>query len=163
MVDVGAFIRDGFIKLERPQLRTVADAARALLWGKMGLSPIDPSTWTKPVVWTADLTGDGHFSRLADSRDLADALDGICGTNGWAPRNSLGNIPVRFRVRPAAQDRGWHIDANAQRPDGSWVVSSRPQTVLVLTLLSEVGRNEAPTRIRVGSHHDVATTVFVGR
>jgi len=161
VVDVGAFVRDGFTKLERPGLRETADRACALLWRSMELSPLDSSTWTKPVVWTGDLSGEGPFKQLANSPDLADALDGVCGADGWLPRHSLGNIPVRFPVLPGAEDRGWHIDANAQRSDGSWIVSSRPQTMLVLTLLSEVGRDDAPTRIRVGSHHDVANAVFV--
>jgi hypothetical protein len=39
------------------------------------------------------------------------------------------------------------------------VVSNRPHTTLLLTLLSEVGPDDAPTRIRVGSHHDVATVL----
>ena len=42
------------------------------------------------------------------------------------------------------------------QPDGSWAVTGRPHTVLLLTLLSEVGPDDAPTRIRAGSHHDVA-------
>jgi hypothetical protein len=71
-------------------------------------------------------------------------------------RGSLGNIPVRFPVIPPNDDRGWHVDANTPRPDGSWAVSGRPHTVLLLTLLSDVGPDDAPTRIRAGSHHDVA-------
>ncbi len=55
MVDVAAFVRDGFVKLERPALRDVADAARALLWRTIPPSPVDRTTWTQPVVWTADL------------------------------------------------------------------------------------------------------------
>lgn len=156
MVDVAAFVRDGFVKIERPGLRDVADAARAVLWQSIPPSPDDPSTWTEPVVWTADLSGLGPFGRLAHGPELADALDEICGIGGWQPRHCLGNIPVRFPVRPAAEDRGWHIDANTPQSDGSWMVSGRPRTILVLTLLSDVGPDDAPTRIRVGSHHDAA-------
>lgn len=36
------------------------------------------------------------------------------------------------------------------------MVTGRPHTVLLLTLLSEVGPDDAPTRIRVGSHRDMA-------
>lgn len=156
MVDVGSFLRDGFLKLERPQLRQEADAARESLWESIAPTTADPSTWTEPVVWTADLYGGGPFGPLASSPDLAEAFDQICGKDGWVPRHCLGNIPVRFPVRPAAQDRGWHIDANTQLSDGSWTVTGRPQTMLLLTLLSEIGPRDAPTRIRVGSHRDVA-------
>ncbi len=44
-------------------------------------------------------------------------------------------------------------------PDGSWGVSGRPQTLLLLTLLSDVGPDDAPTRIRIGSHRDVAAVL----
>ncbi|WP_328349600.1 phytanoyl-CoA dioxygenase family protein [Mycobacterium sp. NBC_00419] len=159
MIDIDAFLRDGFVKLERADLRAAADEARAALWQSIGLSPDDPSTWHQPVVWAADLTGGGPFQRLANSPALADALDAICGAGGWIPRYSLGNIPIRFPVQPGVDDRGWHIDANTPCVDGSWLVSGRPHTMLALTLLSEVGEDDAPTRIRVGSHHD-AVTVF---
>lgn len=133
-----------------------------MLWQSIPASPADPSTWTESVVWTADLGGSGPFGCLAHSPDLAAALDAICGVGGWQPRHSLGNIPVRFPVRPTAADRGWHIDANTPGSDGSWSVSGRPHTMLVLTLLSDVGPDDAPTRIRMGSHHD-AVDVLEGR
>jgi hypothetical protein len=66
---------------------------------------------------------------------------------------------VRFPVSPPHDDRGWHIDANTPLPDGSWKVTGRPHTVLLLTLLSDVGPDDAPTRIRVGSHRDVAAVL----
>ena len=93
---------------------------------------------------------------------LAEALDAVCGVGGWTPRGSLGNIPVRFPVSPPAEDRGWHIDLNTAQADGSWAVSGRPHTVLLLTLLSEVTGDDAPTRIRAGSHRDVAAVLGEG-
>ncbi|MGV0813635.1 mitomycin antibiotics/polyketide fumonisin biosynthesis protein [Mycolicibacterium boenickei] len=156
MVDVDAFVRDGFVKIEQAAPAEIADTARDLLWKQIGLSPDEPGSWTQPVMWTADLTGVGPFGELVGSAALADALDQICGAGGWLPRGSLGNIPVRFPVDPPAEDRGWHIDLNTPLPAGEWAVSGRPHTVLVLTLLSEVGPDDAPTRIRVGSHRDVA-------
>lgn len=156
MVDVDAFCRDGFVKVAQPALRAVADRARAALWHQIGWAPDEPGQWSEPVRWAADLTGQGPFGHLVRSPAVADALDRLCGVGGWQPRGALGNIPVRFPVSPPAADRGWHIDANTPLPDGSWAVSGRPQTVLLLTLLSEVGEDDAPTRIRAGSHRDVA-------
>ncbi|MGE2717095.1 phytanoyl-CoA dioxygenase family protein [Mycolicibacterium litorale] len=159
MVDVAAFERDGYLKIVQPELRAAADAARAQLWRQLGVSPDDPASWTQPVMWAADLTGSGPFAELAAAESLARALDALCGVGGWQPRGALGNIPVRFPVRPPADDRGWHIDLNTPLPDGGWAVSGRPHTLLLLTLLSDVGPDDAPTRIRRGSHHDVAAAL----
>jgi hypothetical protein len=156
VVDVAALERDGFVKIEQPELRAAADEARALLWRQIGLAPDDPASWTEPVRWASDLTGVGPFGQLARSQALVAALDEVAGEGGWVPRGSLGNIPIRFPLPPTVDDRGWHIDANTPAPDGSWTVSGRPHTLLVLTLLSDVGPDDAPTRIRVGSHRDVA-------
>lgn len=159
MVDVEAFRCDGFVKVEQAAPRVVADAARMLLWQQLGVSPDDRSTWTQPVMWASDMTGAGPFGELVRSPRLADALDAVCGVGGWQPRGSLGNIPVRFPVTPPAEDRGWHIDLNTPQPDGSWAVTGRPHTMLLLTLLSEVTIDDAPTRIRAGSHHDAAAVL----
>lgn len=157
MIDVDAFTHNGFAKLKQAAPREVADAARALLWRQIDQSPDEPDNWTSPVVWAADLTGAGPFGELLRCPDLAAALDAVCGCGDWTPRGALGQIPVRFPVRPAADDRGWHIDLNTALPNGSWVVTGRPHTMLLLTLLSEVGSDDAPTRIRVGSHRHTAT------
>ncbi len=154
--DVAAFAENGFIKVAAAAPRDVADAARRLLWQQIGLSPDHPESWRAPVVWATDPTGAGPFGVIARSRRLAIALDAVCGVGAWQPRGSLGNVPVRFPVAPTDDDRGWHVDLNTPQPDGSWAVSGRPHTLLTLTILSEVGPDDAPTRIRVGSHRDVA-------
>ena len=156
MLDLDAFLSAGYAKVESAAPRTVADEARALLWRRLGLSERDRDGWSEPVRWAADLTGEGPFGELIRSPALAAALDLVCGRGGWVPRGSLGNVPVRFPVAPVADDRGWHIDANTPLQDGTWTVTGRPHTVLLLTLLSEVSATDAPTRIRAGSHHDVA-------
>ena len=156
MLDAAGFAENGVLKLDEAAPREIADAARDLLWAQIGLSPDDPESSTNRVVWAADLTGGGPFGAVARSRRLADALDVVCGRGGWQPRGALGNIPVRIPVQPTDDDRGWHIDNNTPRSDGAWAVSGHPRTLLLLTILSEVGPDDAPTRIRVGSHRDVA-------
>ncbi|WP_106401042.1 phytanoyl-CoA dioxygenase family protein [Actinocorallia populi] len=159
VIDIDRFITDGFVKLEAAVPPETADAARALLWRRIGLSPQDPSGWKEPVVWTSDLTGEGPFGQIVRSPRLAEALDGLCGAGGWHPRGSLGMTPVRFPLPPVADDRGWHIDANAPQPDGTYLCSGEPETMLLLTLLSDVGPDDAPTRIRIGSHRDAAAAM----
>lgn len=156
MIDVDTFRRDGYLRIDGSAVREAALAAQALLWERIGLSPHDPRQWTRPVVWTADLAGAAPFGALTRHSALRDALDDLFGADRWIPRVSLGNIVIRFPLEPDTDDRGWHIDHNTPLPDGSWAVSGRPHTVLLLTLLSEVGAPDAPTRIRVGSHHDAA-------
>ena len=156
---VDGFSLNGFARLDAAGSPGTAAAARSLLWQQIGLSPTARGSWRQPVVWASDLTGAGPFGALARSPRLADALDRICGPGGWVPRHALGNIPIRFPVHPPADDRGWHIDLNTPLPDGSWAVTGRPHTMLLLTLLSDVGPDDAPTRIRVGSHHDVAAAL----
>lgn len=155
MVDLDAFATNGYLTVEQAVPRAVADAAREMLWHRIGLSPEAPDRWTAPVVWASDLTGEGPFGVIARSAVLAAVLDRICGVGGWSPRDALGNIPVRFPVSPPDDDRGWHVDANTPQSNGSWAVTGRPHTVLLLTLLSEVGEDDAPTWIRAGSHRDV--------
>ncbi|MFI6793207.1 phytanoyl-CoA dioxygenase [Nonomuraea sp. NPDC050383] len=162
VIDVERFVADGFAKVEGAAAREVGEAARALLWRQVGLSPDEPSGWTRPVVWASDVTGEGPFGVLARSERLRRALDAVAGPGGWVPRGSLGNIPVRFPDVAPADDRGWHIDANTPGADGGWKVSGRPHTLLLLVLLSEVGADDAPTRIRVGSQRDSVAVLGEG-
>ncbi|MFI7454375.1 phytanoyl-CoA dioxygenase family protein [Nonomuraea sp. NPDC049714] len=152
-IDGEAFVRDGFVKVAATVAPELAEAALAQVWAQLGgRSPGDPSGWDEPVMWASDLIGQGPLGEMARSARVARALDEVCGADGWAPRGALGMIPVRFPGKAAVDDRGWHIDANVGLPDGTYAVSGRPEMMLVLTLLSRVGPDDAPTRIRVGSH-----------
>jgi hypothetical protein len=156
VIDVDAFGRDGYLRIDGTAVRDAARAAQTLLWERIGLSADRPEQWTQPVVWTSDLSGTGPFRELAGHPELSSALDAVLGAGRWLPRAALGNVVIRFPLPSDVDDRGWHIDLNTPLPDGSWAVSAQPHTVLLLTLLSEVGPDDAPTRIRVGSHRDVA-------
>jgi len=159
VVDVERFVADGFVKLEAAAPREVADAARALLWQQIGLSPGNAAGWKEPVVWAADLTGEGPLGQLIRSAQLAEALDALCGAGGWVPRGALGMVPIRFPHLPPADDRGWHVDASVVQPDGRYLCGGQPETMLLLVLLSDVGPDDAATRIRVGSHRDAAAAL----
>ena len=156
-VDVKRFMTDGFIKVEEAFPRAVGDRVREALWEQIGLSPDRPSEWTEPVIWAVDETGQGPFGEAIRSPRIAAALDQIAGKGGWVPRGTVGMTPIRFPHPADAGDTGWHIDQNDPGPEGAWgIVTARPHTMLVLMLFSEVGEDDAPTRIRVGSHFDAA-------
>ncbi len=82
----------------------------------------------------------------------------------WVPMRSLGTFPVRFPTSEDTQDTGWHVDASFPGPDAdpndflSWRVNvgSQGRALLALFLFSDVGEQDAPTRIRVGSHREMA-------
>ncbi|WP_190113397.1 phytanoyl-CoA dioxygenase family protein, partial [Streptomyces cinnamoneus] len=76
----------------------------------------------------------------------------------WEPRYSLGTFPLRFPHEEEPDDAGWHIEGSYLPEGESWYFTnlrSRGRALLMLFLFSEVGEQDAPTRIRVGSHLDV--------
>ncbi|MEV5741961.1 phytanoyl-CoA dioxygenase family protein [Microbispora rosea] len=154
--DLDRFVTEGFLKVEEAFPRETGDRIRDLLWRQIGLSPDRPEDWTQPVVWAApDPAGQGPFGEAMRGPRLAEALDLVAGKGGWVPRGTIGNTPVRFPHPSDAGDTGWHIDQNDPGPAGAWgTVALASHTMLVLVLLSEVGPDDAPTRIRVGSHLD---------
>lgn len=74
----------------------------------------------------------------------------------------IGTFPVRFPSPEDPGDTGWHVDAGFAGNNPSsffdWRINGRSKGrgLLMLFLFSDVGEKDAPTRIRVGSHLDVA-------
>ena len=101
------------------------------------------------------------FGQLAVSvkrRGPLSVLDGL---------RQAGCLKVRFPHPDDPGDAGWHVDLsfagedcdpNEQRDFSAWRVNvtSRGRALLMLFLFSDVGEQDAPTRIRVGSHFDMA-------
>jgi hypothetical protein len=77
---------------------------------------------------------------------------------------------VRFPSRGDGGDTGWHIDTSFPPETGGsgdyfdWRVNvtSRGRALLLLFLFSDVGEKDAPTRMRAGSHLDVARRLQPG-
>ncbi|XYH95337.1 phytanoyl-CoA dioxygenase family protein [Sorangium sp. So ce1128] len=154
------FIAEGFVRIDEAFPRSVADEGRAILWRDTGMDPNDPKTWTKPVV-RLGLYGQRPFVDAANTPVLRAALDQLVGRGRWQPRTVLGTFPIRFPSPDDPGDAGWHIDASfgTENPDFmSWRanVASRGRALLMLFLFSDVGESDAPTRIRAGSHLDIA-------
>jgi hypothetical protein len=154
------FNKEGFVKLERAFPRDLADEARAILWKDTGCDPDDMATWTKPVI-RLGMYSQVPFIKAANMQVLHEAFDQLVGAGKWLPCRSMGTFPVRFPSAEDPGDSGWHIDASFGDDDPdflSWRVNarSRGRALLMLFLFSDVTGSDAPTRIRVGSHLDMA-------
>jgi len=155
-----AFIRDGFLRIDNAFPRELADQARAILWRDTGCDPHEPSTWTKPVV-RLGMYPQPPFVAAANTPLLHRAFDLLVGAGRWQPCRGMGTFPVRFPSAEDPGDAGWHIDVSfgLENPDFmAWRanIHSKGRALLMLFLFSDVGDDDAPTRIRVGSHFDIA-------
>ena len=151
-----SFVRDGFVRVERAFPRELADQGRSLLWAEMGLSPKDPSGWTEAVIRLPGSAAD-PFKRAATSEQLLLAFDQLVGARRWVKPAGLGTFPIRFPNLPEPNDTGWHCDGSFGEMPYHLNLRSRGRALLMLYLLSDVGEEDAPTRIRVGSHLDPQT------
>jgi hypothetical protein len=173
---VDQFVEEGFVRLDNAFPRAIADAGMAALWQAVGCDPHDRTTWTRPVVRVCpenDWRGDQpiSFRDAVNTPVLFDAFDKLVGPGRWKPRPNVGMFVVRFPSSADPGDLGWHIDASIPPESGDfdgrhhgdrdysqWRVNltSRGRALLMLFLFSDVTEDDAPTRVRVGSHHDVA-------
>ncbi|KRC79106.1 phytanoyl-CoA dioxygenase family protein [Sphingomonas sp. Root241] len=157
---ITSFINHGFIRIDGAFPREVAEEARAILWRDTGCDPHDRSTWTRPVVRLGHY-GQPLFREAANTMLLHAVFDQLVGPGRWLPCQVLGTFPVRFPSSEDPGDAGWHIDVSfgTDTPDFmEWRANmhSRGRALLMLFLFSDVGVDDAPTRIRVGSHVDIA-------
>ena len=163
---IQAFVDDGFVRIDEAFPRHLADEGRAILWRDLPGDARDPATWTHPVV-RLGWYGDAPFRKAVNSPVLHAAFDQLVGRGRWRPRIDLGTFPVRFPSDEDPGDTGWHIDVSFPGPTSSWEerqdfsdwranVTSRGRALLMLFLFSVVGDEDAPTRIKAGSHIDIA-------
>lgn len=159
--DIQRFIHDGFVRIDNAFPREVAEEGRKILWRDTGCDPNDRSTWTKPVVRLGGYA-DPPFLEAANTPVLHKAFDQLVGKGRWFPRNGLGTFPVRFPSEEDPGDTGWHVDASFPGEDPNDFMSyrvnveSKGRALLMLFLFSDTSERDAPTRIRVGSHLDMA-------
>jgi hypothetical protein len=155
------FVHDGFVKLENAFPSETAAEARAILWRAVGCNPDERRTWTRPVVRLGDFVQE-PFRQAVNTAALHAAFDELVGVDRWVPRQSLGGFPIRFPHPDDPGDTGWHVDASfppdqpmdAPGPYFDWRINlrSKGRALLMLFLFSDVGADDAPTRIRLGSH-----------
>ncbi len=156
--EIETFVRDGVVHLPGAVPQEVALACRDELWRASGCEPDDPATWTEPVVRIPSMSTP-PFVAAARAQPLEEAYDQLVGPGGWRPTAGLGTFPLRFPSPEDPGDTGWHVEASFAGDDGQMRVSlrSRGRALLALFLFSEVGEQDAPTRVRLGSHLDVPT------
>jgi phytanoyl-CoA dioxygenase PhyH len=154
------FIDNGFVKIEDAFSAELARQCRDELWADIGLSPDRPEDWIQPVIRVASKTSP-PFIEAANTPALQQAYDQLVGAQRWLAPKGLGTFPIRFPSPQSPGDDGWHIDVSfgIDNPDFmEWRanVKSSGRALLMLFLFSDVGSNDAPTRIRKGSHTVVA-------
>ena len=113
----------------------------------------DRATWTHPLVRIPCPEG-GSFAAAGSAPALWSAYDALIGRGRWTRRYGVGGtVPVRFPSEQYPGDVGWHIEGSYQ-VNGEYRanVRSRARGLLALFLLSDVGEDDAPTRIAIGSH-----------
>jgi len=159
---VEAFVEDGFVHLEGAVAPEVVAAGREVLWSDLGRASDDGLPWTEPVVRLIPSVNQ-PFQEAAESPVLSSAFDRLVGAGRWIGRSNLGYFVIRLPHPADPGDTGWHVDASFP-PAGpptddysQWRVNvfSRERALLMLFLFSDVGPDDAPTRIRAGSHLDL--------
>lgn len=160
--DVARFVRDGAVALRGAVPPDLVATCRSVLWQATGADEHDPTTWTQPVVRVPWLSGP-PFVAAGNTPALHAAFDRLAGPGRWQRLGGLGTFPVRFppadpSVPVDPGDAGWHLEATGAGPDGRMVVDpgSRERVLLALFLFSDTGDDDAPTRVRLGSHRAAA-------
>ena len=150
---VQGYERDGFVRLDEAFPRDLAVDCRSLLWDLIDERPDDPATWTRPVTRISAHVGE-PFDRVARSPRLVQAIGEVAGPDATPTPWLGGTTAVRFPVEGDPGDDGWHCDGSYAGPDGGWWLNERStgRALLVLVLFSDVGPDDAPTRLLRGSH-----------
>jgi hypothetical protein len=156
-----AFAEQGFVALPGLVPRTLVEAACRILWREAGCDPDDPAGWTRPVI-RLGYHAEPPFAEAVSLPPLRAAFDQLVGAGRWLPRRDLGSFVLRFPHPDPPGDDGWHVDAGFPGPDPAdffaWRINaaSRGRGLLMLFLLTDTGDEDAPTRLRAGSHRSVA-------
>ena len=154
---------DGYLVVRSAFPSDVAVQCRRSAAQQLAIDLTDPDTWDRPVIRGVP-TGD-CFDQAANASRLLEAVTQLVDPDAWLPRPNLGAFVVRFPSAEDPGDTGWHIDSSFQPPgDSRWFVNyrSKERALLLLCLLSDVGPNDAPSRLLPGSHLEMARLLAPG-
>jgi Phytanoyl-CoA dioxygenase (PhyH) len=155
--EVEHFEADGYVVVRSAFSTEVAGECRRSAARQLGIDLDDPDSWQEPVVRGVPI-GD-CFRQAATTPPLLEAVAQLVDPDPWQIRPNLGAFVVRFPSEADPGDAGWHIDSSFQpQGDARWFVNyrSRERALLLLCLLSDVGPDDAPSRLIPGSHLDMA-------
>jgi len=155
-VDTEAFVRDGYVAVRGAFGEDTARACREMIWdvlAERGVDPDDRATWAPPLIRINCPDGE-PFAVAGTSPKLHAAYDELIGAGRCVPRAGVGGtVPVRFPSEEHPEDIGFHIEGSYWGGEEWWAnVRSRDRGLLALFLFSDVGPDDAPTRLIVGSH-----------
>ncbi|WP_221322860.1 phytanoyl-CoA dioxygenase [Actinoplanes sp. L3-i22] len=161
-MDVDGFVRDGYTVVRGAFDADTAASCRAAIWASLadqGVRAEDPGTW-RPAV-RINTPGGEPFRAAAASPALRAAYDLLIGPGRWrADPNVGGTVPVRFPSEAYPGEVGWHIEGSWWGGDGWWAnVHSKDRGLLALFLFSDVGPDDAPTKLILGSHRFAAAAL----
>ena len=154
--EIGRFVADGFVAVRGAIPADVIQDCQDALWAELaghGVRRDDPATWTEPVVRIIT-PGSPPFAAAGSTRLVGEACDQLLGPGRWIRHPGVGGTtPVRFPSPDDPGDAGWHIEASYSDAHGQRVnIRSRGRGMLALYLFTDVGPDDAPTRLIVGSH-----------
>jgi len=162
-MDVDGFVRDGYVVVRGAFDATTAAGCRQVIWdvlAEQGVRSGDRGTWHRPAIRID--TPDGEpFRAAASSPALETAYDELIGVGRWSKRPDVGGtVPVRFPSEEYPGEVGWHIEGSWRRDSQWWAdVRSRERGLLALFLFSDVGPDDAPTKLIAGSHRYAAAAL----
>jgi hypothetical protein len=109
-----------------------------------------------------------QFVASANTPRLHAAYNHLVGEGRWLSPQGLGTFPIRYRSNESAGDDGWHVDGSFETENPDFMewranVMSSGRALPMLFLFSDVGPDEAPTRIRKGSRVTIARELLTAK
>ncbi|MGI9609607.1 MAG: phytanoyl-CoA dioxygenase [Acidimicrobiia bacterium] len=161
--EIDRFIAEGFVVARQAIPAAILEVCRAELdleLRRAGVDIEDPTTWIEPIV-RFSCPNTPTFASAGTQPVLWQIYDQLLGPGRHIERHAVGgSVPVRFPSDSDPGDAGWHIDSSFPIGD-TWGVNYRSmgRGLLCLFLFSDIGVNDAPTEIKVGSHLHVPRTL----
>ena len=144
------FIEEGYVRLEGGFSRATVKECLDVVWNEVGLSPTEPSGWTKPLIHLQESFNEGPFREVWTPR-IQSAFDDVLIEGRYRKIDSYGWWPMSFpgfQTPPWAPIQGWHVDGHHFQHH----VNSPEQGMLPIFLFSDIAPGDGGTSFLLGSH-----------